>query len=652
MLGEKMVQQEVKKKTRLYGTVAVLSAIVLVALIFVFGSPPSLTPLVNPPLVSGMKPFADETALRNYLVANTRGTSNYIGGPLDSTYFARSGDIAPMPTPAPSLASPGAESASQSDSYSTTNIQVAGVDEADIVKSDGNYLYVAPSRPTNEQNYVYILKAGPQDPRVIARIALENNTYLAGIYISQDSSKLIVVGSQYGDYIYLGEPVYAGGNGEISIYQYFENNVKTFVNVYDVSDKVHPLLARNVTLSGSYFNSRMIGDYVYAVISQPAYVLENVLPLPRVYADTEVSEIAPSKIYYSDTANYSDVANNYFTYTTFISLNVKDSGQELTNMTVLMGRASTMYVSLSNIYLTYPTWSEGGEYTSIYRISVDKNVIASETAEGSVPGYVLNQYSMDEYNGNFRLATTSWKDTTRNAVYVLNSNLTTVGEVKLENAEVRETIQSVRFMDDKAYIVTFQQKDPFFVLDMSNPTAPRVAGKLEIPGYSSYLHPYDENHVIGLGKENSTVKLSLFDVSNVNEPTEIAKYIVEADYAESQALHDPHAFLFDKDKQLLVLPISLTQYGVVDQSGREPIYSWATTAGFWQGAYVFKLTTSGFTLRGTITHAENATSYGIDYNQSVERALYIGNTLYTVSNAKVQLNSLDSLALIAEVDLS
>jgi uncharacterized secreted protein with C-terminal beta-propeller domain len=328
---------------------------------------------------------------------------------------------------------------------------------------------------------------------------------------------------------------------------------------------------------------------------------------------------------------------------------MKNLAQELTNMTVLMGGASTMYVSLGNMYVTYPTWSEGGDFTSIYRISVNKDALNFE-AKGNVAGYVLNQYSMDEYNGNFRLATTSWKDTTRNAVYVLNSNLTTVGEVRLENAEVRETIQSVRFIGDKAYVVTFEQKDPFFVLDMSNPTAPRVAGKLEIPGFSSYLHPYDENHVIGLGMENSTVKLSLFDVTNINAPTEITKYIVQGDYTSSDALYEPKAFLFDKQKELLVIPISITNYGVVDSTSKDTYIS----GGFWQGAYVFKATASGFTLRGGITHAENATSasyYGIAYGQQVNRALYIGNTLYTVSNAKVQLNSLDTLALIAEVNL-
>ena len=651
-----MVQQEIKKKTRIYGTTAVLAAMVLVSLIFVFGSAPGLIPLTSLSNVSGMKTFADETELRNYLVANTQGTSNYAGGPLDSKFFggsSRDGALSPS-EPVPSLAAP--ESTAQSDSYSTTNIQVAGVDEADIVKNDDRYLYVASNDYSANQNYVYILKADPQDPRIIARITLDNNTYLAGMYLSQDSSKLVVIGSEY--QVYAMDALPSGA--EAMIYPY-RSEVKTFVNVYDVSDKVHPVLARNFTLSGSYFNSRMIGDYVYAVVSQPAYVYENnVLPLPRVYADTAVSEIAPSKIYYSDTANYADVANNYFTYTTFIGLNVKDSGQELTNMTVLMGGASTMYVSLSNIYVTYPMWSEGGDFTSIYRISVNKDALAFE-AKGSVGGYVLNQYSMDEYNGNFRLATTNMKETTQNSVYVLNSNLTIVGGLNLQNTEVRETIQSARFIGDKAYIVTFQQKDPFFVLDLSNPAAPRMAGKLEIPGYSSYLHPYDENHVIGLGMENNTLKLSLFDVTNVNAPTEMAKYIVQGDYSSSDALYEPKAFLFDKAKQLLVIPVSITQYGVVgggippvapNPSGKD-IGIAPMQGGYWQGAYVFKLTLSGFELVGGITHQENTNQqyyYG-DYNQNVNRALYIGNTLYTVSNAKVKLNSLDSLALIAKVDL-
>ena len=635
-----MVQREIKKKTRVYGTVATLSAIVLVALIYVYGSTPGLFTPDTLPETSPMKTFTSYNELKNFFTANTNGTGSYAGGPLDSRFFGPSGLAYYVATPAP--AAMGDSNEYSAESYSKTNIQVEGVDEADIVKTDGNYIYVATNNnyQSASQNNVYVMKADTQDPRVIAKIPLGNNTYVAGLFLSQDNNKLVVIGSQYQFYAY-------GGAAREYIMSYpGVSNVNTFLSVYDVSEKASPVLARNVTLSGSYFSSRMIGNYVYAVVSQPTYLVNNDVVLPQVYENAKAAEIEPTSIYYADTKD------TYFTFTTFLGLNIMNDAQEPTNMTVMMGGTSTMYVSLDNIYVTYPTWSEQGQYTSIYRVRVNGSQLAFE-AKGNVLGSVLNQYSMDEYNGYFRLATTSWNETTRNTVYVLNSNLTTIGKVKLENAEVRETIQSVRFMGDKAYVVTFEQKDPFFVLDMSNPEEPRVAGKLEIPGYSSYLHPYDENHVIGLGKEGNNVKLSLFDVSDVNNPTEIAKDIVEGDWTDSEALQEPKAFLFDKEKELLVIPVSKTNYGVVDTKDGESI---ATQGGFWQGAYVFNVTASGFTLRGGITHQENTTDtqyyYGYDYNMWVHRALYINNTLYTVSNAKVLLNNLNTLALIADVNLS
>jgi inhibitor of cysteine peptidase len=636
----KLVQKEIKRKTRIYGTIATLSAIILVALIYVYGSAPGpLTP--DSPTsdslstVSPMKTFSSYEELKTFLTANIKdGSTNvYGGGPIDARFFEES---APVPAPTSSHL---ADSA-QSDSFSTTNIQVAGVDEADIVKTDGKYIYAATTNNyyTASQNNVCIVKADPQDPRVIAKISLGNNTYVAGLFLSQDSNQLVVLGSQYQFYAYdVAQP-------SIAVYPYY-SSVNTFLSVYDVSEKAAPVLARDLTLSGSYLNSRMIGDYVYAVVSQSAYVYEDVVPLPKVYTATGTDEIPATKVYYSDAANFTDVENNYFTFTSFYGLNLKNLSQELTNMTVLMGGASTMYVSLGNMFVTYPTWSEG-QYTAIYRLSIDGSSLTFE-AKGSVSGYILNQYSMDEHNGYFRLATTTRKETTENTVSVLNLNLTAVGELKLENTEVRETIQSVRFLGDKAYIVTFEQKDPFFVLDMSNPTAPMVAGKLEIPGFSSYLHPYDENHVIGLGKEGSNVKLSLFDVSNVNSPQEIAKYVVEGDWTSSEALNEPKAFLFDKQKDLLVIPILVNNYGVVDPSDRELDMQ----GNFWQGAYVFKLTLAGFDLKGGVTHQENATQLYIDYNENVNRSLYIDHMLYTMSNSKVLLNNLDSLALIAEVNL-
>ena len=293
-------------------------------------------------------------------------------------------------------------------------------------------------------------------------------------------------------------------------------------------------------------------------------------------------------------------------------------------------------------------------------------------AKGIVPGYVLNQYSMDEYNGYFRIATTistgSWVNRDQhNNLYVLNMKLETVG--KIENLAQGERIYSARFTGDKAYLVTFKQTDPFFVLDLKDPTAPTVAGELKIPGYSSYLHPYDENHIIGIGKENNTVKLSLFDVSDMSNPTEIAKYVIgeNADYSDSVALYEPKAFLFDLQKQLLVIPVSVVTYGYV-QPIQEPSSSTTPDSGkdigtsssspiqeskFWQGAYVLNLSSqNGFTLKGELSHQENTTqnwNYYYGGNDGITRSLYIGNTLYTVSNNMVQLNSLDNLNLLGQV---
>lgn len=638
-----MVQREIKKKTQIYGTVATLSAIVLVALIYVYGSIPGIFTPDTLPETSPMKTFNSYDELKNFLITNAPSGSTYYGGsPLDSQFFGATREAldggAPIPAPI-------GDSGDYTNSYSTTNIQVKGVDEADIVKTDGEYVYIATNHNyySESQNNVYIVKSNPDDSGVVAKIELGNNTYVAGLFLSQDGNKLVIIGSQYQLYAYEAEL----RSEEIMIYPYY-SSVDTFLSIYDISEKDIPVLDRNLTLSGSYFNSRMIGNYVYAVVSQPTYFINDNVVLPQVYENAQAAEIEATRIYYADA-----VDDTYFTFTTFIGLNIMDNSQEPTNMTIMMGGTSNMYVSLGNIYVTYPTWSEQGQYTSIYRVHVSGSELAFE-AKGSVEGNVLNQYSMDEYNGYFRLATTSQKDEMQNSVYVLDMNLNITG--KLDNLAKEERIYSARFMGDKCYLVTFRQIDPFFVLDMSNPAEPKVAGELKIPGYSSYLHPYNDNYVIGLGKEDNKVKLSLFDVSNVNAPTEVAKYIVEGDYTDSEALQEPKAFLFDKQKDLLVIPISKTQYGVIspdgvtDSEGKESYME----SGFWQGAYVFKVSTSSFTLRGGITHQNTTSSqyyYGYDYNLWVHRALYIDNVIYTVSNTKVLLNNLENLTPIAEVNL-
>jgi inhibitor of cysteine peptidase len=665
-----MVQNEVKKKTTIYGTVAVLSAIVLVSMVYAFGSAPIFFPPSSTPSVTGMKTFSSIEELSNYLTVNSQGDGSYRGGPLDSKFF---GDSAPIPAPMAQTGSFNAieSTPTYSQDYSTTNIQVAGVDEADTVKTDGQYIYTA---STNQNNYyyyssfssetansVYILNANPQNAKVVSKITLDSNTQPAGLFLSQDGNKLVVLASKYQTYSYGAERL---DSAIPRIMPFYQSDVYTFVNVYDVSDKASPVLTRNFTVSGSYFNSRMIGDNVYVVISQSAMIYNDLVTLPTVYEGKNAYAASPSTIYYADMVDTS------YTFTSFFGLNILDDTQNPTNMTVMMGGASTMYVSPDNIYVTYPDWDQNiGQFTSIYRIRINGLQLTFE-AEGSVPGSVLNQYSMDEYNNNFRLATNWYGETQISNVYVLNSNLNITG--KLEGLAPNENLHSVRFMGDKCYLVTFLKTDPLFVIDLSQPENPKLLGELKIPGYSDYLHPYDETHLIGVGKEAveaeqgdfawyQGLKLSLFDVSNVNSPQQLSNFVIGDRGTDSSALTDPKAFLFDKAKELLVIQVNLA---LVSEENKQQGNS-AYGDMVWQGAYVFSLSINGgFVLKGNVTHLDgpaisNQGNVYIDgapiwdsQNQWITRSLYIGNILYTISNAEVKLNNLNDMTQIAQINLN
>jgi inhibitor of cysteine peptidase len=223
-------------------------------------------------------------------------------------------------------------------------------------------------------------------------------------------------------------------------------------------------------------------------------------------------------------------------------------------------------------------------------------------------------------------------------------------------------------MGDRGYLVTFEMIDPLFVIDLSDPYNPGVLGQLKITGYSNYLHPYDENHLIGIGKEAveadtekgnfawyQGLKIALFDVSDVNNPVEISNYVIGDRGTDSPALWDQKAFLFDKSRNLMVIPVLVaeideSQYpdGVPSDAYGEPV---------WQGAYIFHVSLDGgISLEGRITHIENIADPELQYYYyyspfSVERSLYIGDVLYTISQAKIKMNNLEDLGYINEVQL-
>ena len=493
--------------------------------------------------------------------------------------------------------------------YSNTNVQVEGVDEADIVKTDGEFMYVISGQA------VFIVKAYPAEEAVVLSKITLNGT-MKQIFLNE---KRIVV-------------FYENGS---------RNEAKTFINIYDISDRENPILKREIAVTGRYFTSRMINDYVYVVVRKTASLVEGEVSLPEISSEDKCKVISATEIYYSDITDYE------YIFTTIVAVNLCEDEQELSYETILSSWKTSIYVSLENIYLAVDYRNKA----ALHRFHVENDEV-SYVAHGVVLGTVLNQFSMDEHEGYFRIATTLRQE---NNVYTLNMDLEIVG--RLENIAPRETIHSARFMGNVCYLVTFEKIDPFFVINLSNPHHPEILGELKVTGYSDYLHLYDENHVIGVGKEaipargdfswHQGVKISLFDVTDMSYPQEIAKYEIGDRGSDSPVLRDHKAFLFEREKNLLVIPVLVTE---INESGSPPyIYG----RSMWQGAYVFTISLTleeKIVLRGNVTHVENCDVHDTDYH--ISRTLYIGDVLYTISCSKIKMNSLLDLSEINELDLN
>jgi len=669
------------------GIILVISSIPVY--VYLIDKPENLVPIE-------LNQFASYDELKTFL-ENTSNSGNYYysrGGAFTLGFEDFSADVN-APQPAVPVEPTAAE-------YSETNVQVEGVDEADIVKTDGEYVYIVSG------SNLTIVKAFPaEEAQILSKIVLKGG--ITGIFIN--GNKLVLFESEYGVY-----PLYetdlpvplvdsdvvndsipddeeqvktTAPSNQTTSPQVPERPVEeeiepvepfipivyepptTTVKVYDVSNKSNPVLSREFSVDGNYFSSRMIGDYVYMVATQYTYLYETDVFLPRVHSNNQTETIEATEIYFY---NNSDTS---YTFSTIVAVNIQNDAQEPTHETVLLGGTSGMYVSIDNIYMTFPeyNWQEDeGMKTKIYKAKIDQEAI-NFIAEGEVPGYVLNQFSMDEYNGYFRVATTlnnnNWRTfapenepATENNVYVLDSKLNIVGS--LEDLAPGEQIYSARFIGNRAYVVTFRNVDPLFVIDLSQPTAPTVLGQLKVTGYSGYLHPYDENHIIGIGKETDYdseddfawyqgVKISMFDVSDVSNPREVAKYEIGDRGTDSPILYDHKSLLFDKQKNLLVIPVLVAELDESNYEGEIP--DWAYGEYVWQGAYVFDISVQGISLRGQITHMDDnsdllKTGYYFYSGYSVQRSLYIENVLYTISNMKVKMNTLDSLTEINSIEIA
>lgn len=528
-------------------------------------------------------------------------------------------------------------SSNEEKNYSETNTQVKGVDEADIVKTDGKNIYYV----VKEYNGYGIAIINVNTNEKVNKIEYDNNEiYPSEIFLYKD--KLIVIGNRYQNNKTVIEETETTSKRylELTDVAYIGNSMTTIV-VYDVSDVLNIKEIRKVEIEGNYISSRMIEENIYVISSKDLYqyyygsLRED--ELQSRYLDTAISDDLICKdykdIYYfpeSEESNYLNIAS-------FNVNNLEDA-----NVKTFLGAGSDVYCSENNLYITKTNWNykmieDSTAETSIYKISLNGTKLVLE-AETKIPGMIINQFSLDEYNGNLRIAVTKYNNNssedTSNNLYILDSKLSVIGSI--ENMAEGEEIYSVRFMGNKGYIVTFKQVDPLFVIDLSNPINPSVVGELKIPGYSSYLHPYDENHIIGIGYNttetsygstvNDGIKLSMFDVSNPTNPIEMFNTVIGDKHTNTSATYDHKAVMFSKEKNIIAIPI--VQYNRKYES-KAVIYNIDFENGFNQ-----------------LGEIEEDITY-----RRIERIIYVGSNYYTFSNKWVNVSDMKTFETIKNIEL-
>jgi len=509
--------------------------------------------------------------------------------------------------------------------YSKTNVQVKEVDEADIIKTDGENIYVVTG------SCMHILKAYPAaEAQVLSTMRFAGNP--TALYISGDRVVLIATD-------YWTRPFSPCKTGVCNGYSF--STERTLVYIFSVQDPKNPQLVREVDIDGSYTTSRMIGTRLYFVTgTQIPYDLDT-LELPTIHDDH--GGISTPPVYGFNTTDQA------YAFSTVGSLDAAGSSP-VPATSFLVGTAGTVYVSPSTLYIAVPDRARDRvpPSTTIHAFAIDNGKI-TYAAGGKVDGTLLSQYSLDEYDGNLRVATTvttsSWQlnGGRYSKITVMDKNLATIGS--LPDIEPGERIYAARFMGDRLYLVTYRQTDPLFVIGLADPKHPVILGSLQLPGFSNYLHPYDAGHLIGIGRESADgpLKMALFGVADVNNPVLIATESLGGPGSTSPVLDDPKAFLFDREKDLLVLPVQLQgEYSCLPGGSCTPPTSW-------NGAYVYGVNpATGFSLKGKVRHSSS--SYPMAQFQ-VRRSLYINDVLYTMSDAKIVMSDLNrSLEQVNEVD--
>lgn len=467
--------------------------------------------------------------------------------------------------------SPYDDSSAEKD-YSDTNNQVEGVQEADIIKTDGEYIYAA------VDGDVYLLRENGGNPEILSKIekkagteldekdgAHEAEEYVNNIYVTETRLVLMKYTVDYSTYEdAVAEDVAIAGC-------YVGQGTYTAV-VYDIADRSHPVLLNELGQSGTLISSRMVGDILYLVYSY--YVpgeIDETDPstyVPALYLGDAKTEVAADDIMLLGEPGAAQ-------YLTVSSIDVGSPAEFLDTQSIL-GCGSDIYCNSETLVVALTTMEETNDVskdkTELFRFSLKDGAVTMES-QGSVPGYVLNQFSMDEYNGYFRIVTTenvthyfneggiasAEQEKTRNHLFVLDESMNIVGSI--EDLARGESIYSARFMGDTGYFVTYRQVDPLFTVDLSTPSEPKILSELKVPGFSNYLHPFGDGLLLGFGQNSDEesgeiqgLKLSMFDTSDPAAVAEKHSELLGEKYMWSNAIGNHKAILVDSEKNLIGFP--------------------------------------------------------------------------------------------------
>lgn len=529
--------------------------------------------------------------------------------------------------------------------FSSTNNQVEGVDEADLVKTDGSYIYsISDSR-------VLITDArNPDDLAEGAQLLLEPEMYARQLFLSGDT--LVVMGSQYG-------MIPAEGKGGQEMGTHIS---MTSVFLYDISDPSSPQFLRKVGTEGDLNGARLTNGILYYV--------SNVYPDIWMMEEEDV-ELRPRVFDSNNGKNFSTLPYDQISilpgtmegsYSIVSAIDLADPAENELSTEGFLGGSQQLYMTKESLYLTAAAYvpmeeQESGDSlsmdiwipqlanTEIFKFALSGTDV-SFIASSEVKGNLLNQFSMDEYNGFFRIATTeglAWDEASpsKNHLFILDGGMKQVGSV--EDLAKGERIYSARFMGDKAYMVTFKETDPLFVIDVSVPSSPEVLGELKIPGFSNYLHPLGDDHLIGFGSDTNLVstkegdarvvtggmKISLFDVSDFQNPVERDTEIIGGQGTSSALQYDHKALFTHRERNLFGFPVS-----VYSETNGEYIEFEG------EGAMVYTITPEGIEQTANLIR-ESSAQYE-DWNTSIQRLIYIGDSLFTIANGEIKSYDLDT----------